>query len=141
MVTEVSSGGGGRKNNQGGGGGRPAGDATPELEPDYRFSLANERTFLAWERTALGLLAAAVAVVQLVPELTIPGARHILGVLLAVLATLTAGVGLLRWQQVDRAIRSGMPLPRRPPPAYLAVVLVVVGLITLGLVLTNAVNG
>ena len=26
-------------------------------EPDYRFTLANERTFLAWVRTALGLLA------------------------------------------------------------------------------------
>jgi putative membrane protein len=28
-------------------------------EPDYRFTLANERTFLAWIRTALALLAAA----------------------------------------------------------------------------------
>ena len=117
------------------------GDATPELEPDYRFTLANERTFLAWERTALGLLAAAVAVVQLVPELTIPGARHVLGVLLAMLATLTAGVGLLRWQQVDRAIRSGQPLPRHPTPTYLGVGLVVIGLITLGLVITKAVTG
>jgi len=50
----------------------PDGDA--EFEPDYRFTLANERTFLAWQRTALGLLAAAVAVVHLVPDLTIPGA-------------------------------------------------------------------
>jgi putative membrane protein len=95
------------------------GRAAQEFEPDYRFTLANEHTFLAWERTALGLLAAAVAVVQLVPELAIPGARDILGVLLAVLATLTAGVGLLRWTQVDRAIRSGIPLPRHPTPAYL----------------------
>ena len=45
-------------------------------EPDYRLIFANERTFLAWQRTALGLLAAAVALVQLVPELTIPGARR-----------------------------------------------------------------
>jgi len=36
-------------------------DSVPEVEPDYRFTLANERTFLAWQRTALGLLAAAVA--------------------------------------------------------------------------------
>jgi putative membrane protein len=115
--------------------------AAPGFEPDYRFTLANERTFLAWERTALGLLAAAVAVVQLVPELAIPGARHILGVLLAVLATLTAGVGLLRWAQVDRAIRSGMPLPRQPTPAYLGVGLVVIGLITLGLLISKAFTG
>jgi putative membrane protein len=115
--------------------------AALDFEPDYRFTLANERTFLAWERTALGLLAAAVAVVQLVPELSIPGARHILGVLLAALATLTAGVGLLRWTQVDRAIRSGMPLPRHPTPAYLGVGLIVIGLVTLGLLISKAFNG
>jgi putative membrane protein len=116
-------------------------DADPEFEPDYRFTLANERTFLAWQRTALGLLAAAVAVFQLVPELTIPGTRHVLGVLLAVLATATAGAGLRRWEQVDRAIRRGMPLPRHPTPAYLAVGLIVIGLITLGLVISKAVTG
>ena len=112
-----------------------------EVEPDYRFTLANERTFLAWERTALGLLAASVAVVQLVPELSIPGARHVLGVLLAVLATITAGVGVLRWRQVDRAMRRGLPLPRHPTPAYLGVGLIVIGLLTLGLVISKAVAG
>ena len=119
----------------------PSSNIDPESEPDYRFTLANERTFLAWQRTALGLLAAAVAVVQLVPELTVPGARHVLGVLLAVLATLTAAVGLRRWHQVDRAIRSGLPLPRHPTPTYLAVGLIVIGLVTLGLVITKAVVG
>jgi putative membrane protein len=116
-------------------------DSAPEFEPDYRFTLANERTFLAWERTALGLMAAAVAVVQLVPELPIPGSRLVLGVLLAVLATLTAGAGLRRWEQIDHAIRSGMPLPRHPMPVYLAVGLIVVGLLTLGLVISKAVTG
>lgn len=115
--------------------------AVPQAEPDYRFTLANERTFLAWQRTALGLLAAAVAVVQFVPELAIPGARHVLGVVLAVLATLTAGMGLRRWEQVDRAIRSGKPLPRHPTPAYLALGLVVIGLLTLGLLISKAVTG
>jgi putative membrane protein len=120
--------------------GQRAPDSAAESEPDYRFTLANERTFLAWQRTALGLLAASVAVVQLVPELTVPGARHLLGVFLAVLATLTAGVGLLRWGQVDRAIRRGLPLPRQPTPAYLGLGLVVIGLITLGLVIGKAVT-
>jgi putative membrane protein len=116
-------------------------DAGTEEEPDYRFTLANERTFLAWQRTALGLLAAAVAVVQLVPELTIHGARHVLGVLLALLAIATAGVGLRRWQQADRAIRNGLPLPRQPTLAYLAVGLIVLGLITLAVLIGKAVNG
>lgn len=31
-------------------------------EPDVRFTLANERTFLAWIRTSLAFLAVAVAV-------------------------------------------------------------------------------
>ena len=41
-------------------------DTSDGVEPDYRFTLANERTFLAWIRTALGLLAGGVAVRQLV---------------------------------------------------------------------------
>ncbi|MFZ1177316.1 MAG: DUF202 domain-containing protein [Mycobacterium sp.] len=116
-------------------------DSTEEREPDYRFTFANERTFLAWQRTALGLLAAAVALVQLVPELTIPGARRVLGVGLAVLAILTSGMGLLRWQQADRAMRRGEPLPRHPSPTYLAVGLTIVGIIALGLVVAKAVMG
>ena len=116
-------------------------DSAAECEPDYRFTMANERTFLAWQRTALGLLAAAVALVQLVPELTVPGARSSLGVGLAVLATLTSAMGLMRWRQADRAMRRGDPLPRQPTPAYLAVGLSVVGLIALGLVIAKAVIG
>jgi putative membrane protein len=116
-------------------------DNVPEVEPDYRFTLANERTFLAWQRTALGLLAAAVAVVQLVPELSIPGARHLLGLILALLAILTAGMGIVRWAQVDRAMRRDLPLPRHPTPVYLGVGLVVVGLFALGLVVVKAVSG
>jgi inner membrane protein YidH len=120
--------------------GERAADTTAECEPDYRFTLANERTFLAWQRTALGLLAAAVAVVQLVPELPIPGARHALGLLLAVLATLTSGMGLLRWEQADRAIRRSSPLPRHPTPAYLAAGLTIIGLLAIGLVIGRAVT-
>lgn len=110
-------------------------------EPDYRFTLANERTFLAWQRTALGLLAAAVAVIQFVPQFGIPGARHALGLVLGVLAMLTAGMGWLRWHQVDRAMREGKPLPRHPTPAYLAIGLIVIGLLSVGLVIAKVVSG
>jgi putative membrane protein len=115
-------------------------DADEEHELDYRFTMANERTFLSWQRTALGLLAAAVALVQLVPELAVPGARRLLGMGLAVLAILTSGMGLLRWQQADRAMRRGDPLPRHPSPAYLAFGLTLVGLFALGLVILKAVS-
>ncbi len=41
---------------------REAGDGS---EPDARFTFANERTFLAWSRTALALVVAGLAVIQL----------------------------------------------------------------------------
>jgi len=121
--------------------GKPVEDSVEEIEPDYRFTLANERTFLAWQRTALGLLAAAVALVQLVPELAVPGARRLLGIGLAALAIGTSGIGLRRWVHADRAMRRGEPLPRHPSPGFLAVGLIVLGMIALGLVIYKAVNG
>jgi putative membrane protein len=111
-----------------------------ETEPDYRFTLANERTFLAWERTSLGLLAAAVAIVQFVPEFGgVPGARHVFGAFLTILAMLTAGFGLRRWRQVDYAMRRGLPLPPNRAPAILGVGLVALGLLVLGVVVAKAI--
>jgi putative membrane protein len=111
-----------------------------EAEPDYRFTLANERTFLAWERTSLGLLAAAVAIVEFVPEFGIPGARHVLGAALTILAMLTAGLGLHRWRQVDSAMRRGLPLPRQRAPVVLGLGLVLLGVLVLGVVMVKAVS-
>ncbi|MGE5694958.1 MAG: YidH family protein [Candidatus Sericytochromatia bacterium] len=96
-------------------------------EPDYRFTLANERTFLAWIRTSLGLLAGAVAMVQLVPQFGIPGGRHVVAAFLTVLAMLSAGLGLRRWQQVERAMRRGDPLPPERGPVILGVGLLLLG--------------
>jgi putative membrane protein len=107
---------------------------SPVIEPDYRFTLANERTFLAWQRTALGLLAAAVAVAQFLPDLAWPGVRHALGGVIGLVAMLTAGAGLHRWYQVDHAMRRDRPLPRPSTPVYLTVGLILVGLATFALV-------
>jgi putative membrane protein len=65
----------------------------------------------------------------------------VLGIALAVLAILTAGRGILRWEQVDRAMRRDLPLPRHPTPIYLGIGLVVVGVLTVGLVVIKAVTG
>jgi putative membrane protein len=100
-------------------------------EPDYRFTLANERTFLAWQRTALGLIAAAVAVGQLLPEFPISWARYATSGLLTLLAMLAAGIGLRRFSQVDVAMRSGLPLPRNPLPVVLSCGLILVALLGL----------
>ena len=116
-------------------------DAAGDVEPDYRFTLANERTFLAWQRTALGLLAAAVAVIQFVPSLSVPGARHALGLMLGALAIAAAIIGIRRWSQAERAMRRGEPMPRQPSPVYIGIGLVLVTLLALGLVLTKAMTG
>lgn len=87
------------------------------------------------------MLAAAVAVIEFVPRLGVPGASHVLSAVLTVLATMTAGVGLWRWRQVDRAMRTGTSLPRHPTPAYLAVGLCVVGLLILAVAVVRLVSG
>ncbi|GAB3564953.1 hypothetical protein GCM10027445_09650 [Amycolatopsis endophytica] len=80
-------------------------------EPDYRFTLANERTFLAWLRTALALVAGAVALMQFVPQFSISGLRAALAALLAVTGTLLAAFAYRRWARVQRAMRHKRPLP------------------------------
>jgi putative membrane protein len=77
------------------------------MEPDYRFTLANERTFLAYERTAIGLVAASVAVLQI-----FEGWEHTLLGMVLLFAGLAASLGgYLRFRRVDAAIRAGEPLP------------------------------
>ncbi|MGW1993325.1 YidH family protein [Embleya sp. NPDC001921] len=95
-------------------------------EPDYRFTLANERTFLAWIRTALALLAGGVAVVQLVPDLASRGQRLVLGLALIALALTLSATAYRRWYRVERAMRLGHALPFSAVPLVLSVGLVVV---------------
>lgn len=80
-------------------------------DPDYRFSLANERTFLAWIRTALALIAGAVAVVQLVPPFRIPGGRVLLGVVLGLTGVTVTATAYVRWGPTSRRRGAG---PRCP---------------------------
>jgi putative membrane protein len=98
---------------------KPALDEVGE-DPDYRFSLANERTFLAWIRTSLGLLAGGVGVVQLVPRFSIPGGRMALGVVLVSLAFMVSASSYARWERNERAIRMNRALPRSSVARVLA---------------------
>jgi putative membrane protein len=92
-------------------------------EPDYRFTLANERTFLAWQRSSLGLLAVALAALHFLPEHVNEHLALGLGSALGLLATLTAIGGLSRWRHNDAAIRDNAPLPGSRMPVVLALVL------------------
>lgn len=103
--------------------------ATSEREIDYRFSLANERTFLAWQRTSLGLLAAAVALNQFQHALVHPALQHAVGMILGGLAIFTSVAGVRRWHCVERAMHIGKSLPRDHLSTALAIGIGVVGLI------------
>jgi putative membrane protein len=106
-------------------------------DPDYRFTLANERTFLAWIRTALALLAAAVALVQFVPSFRLPGARTALGLIVALDGLVISVLAYRRWAGIERAMRHGQTLPHSPMLAVLAVSLAAVGIIVLAVVLAS----
>jgi putative membrane protein len=97
-------------------------------EPDYRFTLANERTFLAWVRTALAVLAAAVAVAQLVPHAGSEPLRRAVGALLTVLGLASGISAYPRWAANQRAMRLGRPLPKSRLLPLVSVALVLVGI-------------
>lgn len=98
------------------------------VEPDPRFTLANERTFLAWARTALGLLAAAV-VVDLA-DFSVPDwLSRVAGVVLAASAVVAGAAGWMGWMRRERALRHHEPLPSAPVGVVLAAVVAVAGVV------------
>ena len=79
-------------------------------EPDPRYTLANERTFLAWVRTALAMLAGGVALHALgLPDTT--WVRNALAIALVLLGGLVTAFAMVRWARVERAMRLHEPLP------------------------------
>jgi len=102
---------------------------------DVRFSYANERTFLAWNRTALALVTAGLAVTQLLPPFEVPGGRRMIGVPLIVLGIVVALSSLRQWQRNERAMVEGRSLPASPLPFLVALVIGVTAIVALGLAL------
>ena len=90
--------------------------------PDYRFSLANERTFLAWIRTALGFLAAGVGLDQL-------------ALLLCLFAGGLAIYGYLRWLRNEKAMRLKEDLPYTRSLLIISLILTIVAIVVMALVL------
>lgn len=112
---------------------------TSERKIDYRFSLANERTFLAWQRTSLGLLAAAVALNQFQHALVHPPLQQVVAMILGGLAVFTSVAGVRRWHGVEHAMHVGKSLPRDHFTTALTVGIGVVGLIVCCSVLIEAI--
>ncbi|MCV9879023.1 YidH family protein [Brenneria izbisi] len=79
--------------------------------PDYRFSLANERTFLAWIRTALAFLAGAIAIDQFALTLAPPVIRQGMAIFLSLACALLSWMAYRRWVANELAMRTGKSLP------------------------------
>jgi putative membrane protein len=108
-------------------------------EPDPRFTFANERTFLAWSRTALALVVAGLGVVQLLPPFPgVPWGRHVLGVPLIVLGAVVTVAAYREWGASQRALRLGQPLPPSIMPRLLAMAIALMAVLSAVVVLVSA---
>jgi putative membrane protein len=105
-------------------------DLSKGEDPDYRFTLANERTFLAWVRTALALVAGGLAAIHLIPDAL---GSEVLGLLLLGLAFLTAVSSYVRWSRIENALRANQTLPHSRIPQIIAYSVALVAVVTAGL--------
>jgi len=95
-------------------------------EPDYRFTLANERTFLAWIRTALALSAGGLGALHLIPD---PYSSALIGITLLGFSVATAATSYRRWALNETSMRLGRPLPKSKLPQVMAVSTTVIALL------------
>lgn len=98
-------------------------------DPDERFTFANERTFLAWNRTALALVTAGLAITQLLPDFAVAGGRQIVGLPLIALGAVIAVLSYREWVANEVALRTKAPLPPSRLPLVVTGVLGVIGVL------------
>ena len=112
----------------------------PGDDLDERFTLANERTFLAWIRTAMALIGGGLAAGQLL-EFHSDAAR--LGVALPPIAlgALVALTSYRRWAQTQEAMRRGRPIPTGGLPRVLALAIGGLAVVVAVVVLIDAFAG
>jgi putative membrane protein len=106
-------------------------DGGTEQQPDVRNTYANERTFLAWNRTALALMATGAAATELLPKFAEPFGRRVLGLPLIALGAYVALGSYRQWRRNDQAMRTGQPLPSSRMAMITAVVISLVAVIAL----------
>lgn len=90
-------------------------------EPDYRFSLANERTFLAWIRTALAVIASGLLLHQFAPHTRVPDQLSLSAMALTICGIIIAGSAYHRWKTNEIAMRHTRPLPSGVPMLILSI--------------------
>jgi len=105
-------------------------------EPDARVSLANERTALAGLRTALALVATGLGAAALKNSVSVPVAFSVAAIILSIGGAVLAIVSVFRWANVEIAIRTKTPLPAPKGLFTLAVVILIVGIISILAIIT-----
>jgi putative membrane protein len=105
-------------------------------DPDPRFTMANERTYLAWIRTSLGLVAAGLAVAEFLRSSS-DGVRLAIAIPLLVLGAATALTSFGEWERKERAMRLREPLPVSRLPRLLGLAVGVVALVAAVLTVTD----
>ena len=116
-------------------------EAEDGSEPDARFTFANERTFLAWSRTALALVIGGLAIVQLLPPFPgVPWGRHVIGTPLILLGGAVSVISYNEWRRNQQALRCGEPLIRSRLPQILAVAIAGIDLVAAGLALLSGLS-
>lgn len=112
-------------------------DESP-IGPDVRFLLANERTLLAWLRTAIALQAGGLAVLQFATTLE---ARAFIGVGLLLIGAACGVFGYVRYRAADRAIRADRLPPPGRGPAVVTLVVAVLGIVLAVAYLASEIRG
>lgn len=95
-------------------------------EPDPRFSMANERTALAWVRTALAVVAAGIGLTTVIRLAALPRVLDTLAALMCALGAVLSAAAVLGWRRRERALRLHHPLPAPVALPWLAAGLVLV---------------
>jgi putative membrane protein len=103
----------------------------PGYEPDYRFSLANERTLLSWIQTAFGLLALGLPLAGGIHGVRLPRWHHEIGMGAIALSVMIVPAAYRNWRRSQLAMRLGVGLPRDPLPMIVAAGVAVLLVVTL----------
>ena len=112
-------------------------DRASGRDPDVRFSLANERTFLAWIRTSLALVGGGLAIHALLPAEGTATLRDVAALVLVGLGALLGASSFVRWARNETAMRHDHPIPASVLPALLSLGVLVVAVLVAGLLVAT----